>query len=102
MFKRKLPLNLPDGWVTRKVFGGAAGQMQYKARAGKAAKPVMRSQFSSMLKDLSTQRLAQKKMASASQPVPLPTGATPGPLHILSGLMGLFAATVLLLIRRRV
>ena len=102
LFKRKLPLNLPDGWVTRKVFGGAAGQMQYKARAGKAAKPVMRSQFSSMLKDLSTQRLAQKKMASASQPVPLPTGATPGPLHILSGLMGLFAATVLLLIRRRV
>lgn len=76
--------------------------MRHQTRAGKAAKPVMRSQFSSMLKDLSQQRLAQKKMASASQPVPLPMGATPGPLQILLGLLALFVATILLLIRRRV
>ena len=76
--------------------------MRHKTHAGKTAKPVMRSQFSSMLKDLSQQRLAQKKIASASQPVPLPMGATPGPLQILLGLLALFTATILLLIRRRV
>jgi Ca-activated chloride channel family protein len=102
LFKRKVPLNLPNGWVARKVFGGAGGQMRHKTHAGKTAKPVMRSQFSSMLKDLSQQRLAQKKIASASQPVPLPMGATPGPLQILLGLLALFTATILLLIRRRV
>ena len=99
LFKRKVPLNLPDGWVARKVFGGATAPTQQNASR---VKPVMRSQFSTMLKDLSLQRLTQKKLASASQPVPLPTGATPGPLQILLGLLALFAATILLLIRRRI
>lgn len=98
LFKRKIPLNLPDGWVARKVFGGSASPTQQKASR---IKPAMQSQFASLLKDLSKQRVANQNLASASQPVPLPTGATPGPLQILLGLLALFAATVLLLVRRR-
>lgn len=98
LFKRKIPLNLPDGWVARKVFGGSANPTQQNASR---VKPAMQSQFASLLKDLSKQRVANQNLASASQPVPLPTGATAGPLQILLGLLALFAATILLLVRRR-
>ncbi|MGB0578032.1 MAG: marine proteobacterial sortase target protein, partial [Alphaproteobacteria bacterium] len=89
LFKRKIPLNLPDGWVARKVFGGSANPTQQNASR---VKPAMQSQFASLLKDLSKQRVANQNLASASQPVPLPTGATAGPLQILLGLLALFAA----------
>ncbi len=104
LFKRKVPLNLPDGWVAKKVFGGMS-PTNHRANArsaDKAVKPLMHSQFSVLLKNLSRQPGIQQNMASASQPVPLPTGATPGPLQILLGLLALFAATILLLVRRRI
>ena len=99
LFKRKIPLNLPDGWVARKVFGGASAPTRQKANR---VTPAMPSQFASLLKNLSRTNKVQQSLSTASQPVPLPTGATPGPLQILVGLFGLFLAAMLLLVRRRV
>ena len=98
MFKRKVLLNLPDGWVAQKVFGGASAPTRQKA--GHVA-PAMPSQFASLLKNLSRTNKVQQSLSTTSQPVPLPTGATPGPLQILLGVLGLFLASLLLLFRRR-
>ncbi len=99
VFKRKIPLNLPEGWRTQR------SQKQLRVPGPKKAnqaKPPMQGNFASMLKSLPEHQASQQMSLTSAQPVQLPTGATSGPLQILIGMLGLVVASMLLLFRRQV
>ena len=106
LMSRDVPLNLPQGWDYEKVFGDllkkaappareAAPEVDREARTenGEAAERLQR--------DMRVARAAPTAMHAFGQPVQLPSGATPAPLHTLVGWMFLSLAVAMGLLARR-
>ncbi len=87
---RDMPVNLPDGWDFEKVFGAAPAAMPTSAMM--APDPAWQ-----VLKVAA----APPAPAVNAAGVPLPEGATPGPLLMMMGLATLLMGLMLLVLYRR-